>query len=104
LKTARRYRPTFLLQVVVLCGSVGVFAGLVALTPLTLPTVAILLVIWVVALELGLLPWALERWLADRAEAGTRPPASVWFVDRRAEERRAREDRSSEVRDNPVLW
>jgi hypothetical protein len=101
---ARRYRPTFLLQVAALCGSFAAFAALVALAPLTLPTVAVLFVVWLVALELELLPWVLERWLTRRAEAGTRPPASLWFVDLRAEERRARGDRSAEVRDNPALW
>jgi hypothetical protein len=100
----RRCRPTFLLQVVVLCGSVAAFFLLVWLTPHTLPAVALLLVVWLVALELGLLPWALERWLTRRAEAGTSPRASLWFVDLHAEERRAREDRSAEVRDNPALW
>jgi hypothetical protein len=101
---ARPYRPTFLLQVLTLCGSVAAFFLLVWLIPLTLPAVAVLLLVWLVALELGLLPWALELWLTRRGEAGARPPASLWFVDLRAEERRAREGRSAEVRDNPALW
>jgi hypothetical protein len=108
----RRYRPTFLLELVVLCASVAAFFAVFALLTLTtlplayvtLATLGALIVGWFAAIELQLLPWAIERWLVRRAEAAPRPDRSPWFVDLRAEERRAREDRSAEVCDNPALW
>jgi pimeloyl-ACP methyl ester carboxylesterase len=101
---ATRYRPTFLLQVLVLVASVGAFVGLMALVdgpPLVVAL--IVLAAWAIAVELEVLPrlveWWLLRWAARHA-----PASSIFYVDLQLEEQRARDERRREIRDNPSLW
>lgn len=102
----RRFRPTFLLQLVSLLASLGLF-GVVFLAatsvPLRIGTLGVLIVFWFVAIEMGLLPEWMERVAIRRAARKDVAASSRWFVDADAERRRYVERLRTATRDNPAL-
>lgn len=101
----RRYRATFLLQLVMILAAVAAFLVMLSLVEGQSLTVAlVVLVAAVVVLELEVLPFLLEWWLLRWARRHAPPVSSRWFVDVEAEERRDRESRRSEIEQNPSLW
>jgi hypothetical protein len=101
----RRYRASFLLQLVIVLAAVAAFLALLSLVEGQSLTVAIVvLVVGVVALELEILPFLLEWWLLRWARRHAPSPSSHWFVDVEAESKRDRESRRGDVDQNPSLW
>jgi hypothetical protein len=110
----KRVRATFLLKLVVLAASVGVFvfAFLLATSrPIQLGTIVFLSAFWLIGIEGELLPRLIERLAIRRAARTVGPVDSVWFIDVEAEERRKKEAHAREMermreatRDNPTLW
>ena len=102
----RRIRPTFLLRLVTLAISVGIWvaiAGAATSSPLRVGTLIVLLLGWFVGLEFGVLPSLLERvgaWAYDQQVDATR---SIWFIDLDAEERREKERLREATSGNPSL-
>ena len=101
----RRYRPTFLLQLVTILAAVAAFLIMLSLVEgqsLTVPIVGLVAV--VVVLELEVLPFLLEWWLLRWARRHAPSPTSHWFVDVAAEEKRDRDSRRGDVEQNTSLW
>lgn len=101
----RRLRATFLLQFVVAVVCLGLLAAFVALfgNGMSLLTFGAIAVFCVLGLELGVLPWLLERCVVTWAERRAHVGPSRWFVDLVAEDRR-RTREADAGRDNPSLW
>lgn len=103
---SRRFRAPFLLQLVILLASLGVF-GVVFLAatsvPLRIGTLGVLIVFWLVAIEMGQLPAWMERVAIRRAARKDVSGSSRWFVDAGAERRRHLEELRAATRDNPTL-
>jgi hypothetical protein len=110
----KRLRATFLLKLVVLGASVGVFAlALMIATsgPVRVGTIAFLALFWLIGVEGGLLARAIEQVATRRAARKPGPLNSTWFIDVDVEERRRRDEHHREMerlreptRDNPSLW
>ena len=99
----RRYRTSFLLQVLIVFGSATGFLLLGALVDgLPLVVALVVFVVWLVALELEVLPLLIEWWVLRWAERHAPAHTSLWFVDLDA---RTRSDQPRrEVEGNPSLW
>lgn len=99
----RRYRATFLLQLLILVASVAAFLALLAVVegpPLFVAL--IVLIAWCVAVELEVLPTLVEWWVlrwASKHSSG----ASIFLADAEREEKQARDDRRREIEGNPTL-
>jgi hypothetical protein len=103
----RRVRPTLLLQVLALIVSVAIFAG-IALLLLRAPSIwmaVVVLVAWIVAIELHLLP-ALVEWWAVRhaARRGGILQSRLFTYDAEAADARRRDRDRADVNGNPSLW
>ena len=102
----RRLRPTFLLQITVLVTCVAIFAAAFFLfesTGLRIGVLLALLFVWVIGMELELLPMVLEEVALVIAGGSAREPSRIWFVDLDEEEKRDRARLNEELRDNPTL-
>ena len=103
----RRVRPTLLLQGIVLIASAVLFVGLaiVALRNAPIWMLAVVLVGWLLAIELHVLPSLLEWWVLKQA-AGRRGVlrSRVFTYDVEADGDRQRERRRADVDGNPSLW
>lgn len=102
----RRVRPTFLLKLATL--GVGVALWLVVFlvttsTEIRFGVIVALLIAWVVGLELGLVPEALERLIMKARGRKEGPLESKWVVDVAAEEKREMEQLRDGLDDNPTL-
>jgi hypothetical protein len=100
---ATRHRATFLLQLLIVVGTIGSLMALWALldgVPRLLATVV--LVASLVALELEVLPTLIEWWVLRWAARHSGPLRSAWFVDADAEEGQARRERLRDVEDDPT--
>ncbi len=100
----RRYRATFLLQLLILVASVAAFLALLALVegpPLFVAL--IVLIAWCVAVELEVLPSLVEWWVLRWASKHSSGP-SIFLADPQPEEQQARQERSRDVEGNPTLW
>lgn len=99
----RRYRATFLLQLLILVASVAAFLALLAVVegpPLFVAL--IVLIAWCVAVELEVLPSLVEWWVLRWASKHSSGP-SIFLADPQPEEQ-ARQERSRDVEGNPTLW
>jgi hypothetical protein len=105
--TKRRLRPTFLLRLIVLVLSVALFAGVALLllpgTPVWM--LGAIFLAWVAAIEVGVLPAALEWWAVKRAasEHGVLRSRLLTY-DADVVDAREREERRADVDGNPSLW
>ena len=102
----RRVRPTFLLKLAAL--GVGVALWLVVFqvatsTEIRFGAIVALLVAWVVGLELGLVPEALERVIMKAHGRKEGPIRSLLLVDVAEEEQQARDRLREGLDDNPTL-
>jgi membrane protein YdbS with pleckstrin-like domain len=103
-ETAKRYRATFLLQLLIVVASVAAFLALLAVVegpPLFVAL--IVLIAWCVAVELEVLPTLVEWWVlrwASKHSSGK----SIFLADPENEEKQAREERRRDVDGNPTLW
>ena len=99
--------PTLLLQAIVLIASVALFVGIAiaALRNAAIWMLAVVLVAWLLAIELHLLP-SLLKWWVLRQEAGRRGVlrARVFTYDAEADDARQKERRRADVDGNPSLW
>jgi hypothetical protein len=102
----KRYRATFLLQLLILVASVGSVMGLAVIFVDGVPLMVALLVFVgvLVALELEVLPTLIEWWVLRWASRHAGPVSSRWFVDLDAEEALARAERRRGIEQNPSLW
>jgi hypothetical protein len=103
----RRVRPTLLLQAIVLIASVVLFVAIAILALRDAPIwmLAVVLVGWVVAIELQVLPAVLERWVLRQAAGGRGVLRSrIFTYDAGADDARQRERRQADVDGNPSLW
>lgn len=102
----RRVRATFLLRCVLLAACVGLFAGVLFIsqsTRWTLFTLPVLVILWFVGIEGGLIPFALEQWAVRRAARSGRPVSSIWFVDLDEQSRQAMQQFHDDTSDNPTI-
>ena len=101
---AKRYRATFLLQLLILVASVAAFLALLAVVegpPLFVALVV--LIAWCVAVELEVLPTLVEWWVlrwASKHSSG----ASIFLADAEREQKPERDERRRDVEGNPSLW
>jgi hypothetical protein len=102
----RRVRATFLLRCLILAGCLALCAAVFSLgigIGWTAGTVVVAAVIWVVGIEGGLLPLAIERVVARRAARSGTPTSSIWFMDLDQQRRRQAERFQNDTRDNPTI-
>ena len=103
----RRVRPTLLLEVLASIVSVTIFAGvaLLLLRAASIWMVVVILVAWVVAIELDLLPALVEWWAVRHAtRRGGMLQSRLFTYDADAEDARRREGGRADVDGNPSLW
>ena len=102
----RTLQATLLLKTVVALLSVALFVIAVRVLPFktaSLWSLGVVLVVWLVGIEAGLLPIAIERLATARAERRPGSGRSLWFVDVGLEHSRQREKLRDAIRDNPSL-
>lgn len=99
----RRLRPTLVLRFAIAVASLALVVPLAFLASRMSLLMLIAAVVFVcLGLEIGLVPWLIERSLTRRAEG--RPGArSPWFVDVAAEEAAERDRHEKDVEDNSAL-
>jgi len=104
--TTRRLRPTLLLQTLAALASLAVFTGVVLLfgRGTSLGVMVGAFIFWVLALELEVLPWLLERFAVRWAEKHGGLLGSRWFTFVPQDHRRAQDLHRQHTRDNPTLW
>lgn len=103
----RRLRPTLLLQFCAHGASLAIFGGAIALlgSHMSLWVLLALLLFWLLALHLELLPMFLEWWLVRRAERIGGLLSSPWFTySARDADATERERGRHDTKDNPALW
>ena len=102
----RRVRASFLLRCVLLASCVALFACACYLgqgTGWTPGTLVFVVVLWVVGIEGGLLPLALEQMAVKRASKSGRPVSSIWFVDQDEQSRQRMQQLHDDTSNNPTL-
>lgn len=102
----RRIRPTFLLRLVALGIGLALWFGLFTIatsTGMKVGSLLALLVLWVLGLEVGLLPALLQRLAAAWYARHQGESESIWFVDVAAEKRRHQERLGHSLDGNPTL-
>jgi hypothetical protein len=98
------YRATFLLRGVVAVVCAGLFVGVLLLFRGPLLLGLLLIAAAVVLLELGILPWLVQRWALRWAPHRPTRASAPWFVDVEAGEKRLRDPGRQDVERNPSLW
>lgn len=102
----RRVRATFLLRCVLLAACIAAFAAVLFLAQSpgwTLSMLVLAAVLWLVGIEGGLLPLALEQLAVRRASRSGTPVSSIWFVDLDAQGPRDMQAFHDDTNDNPTL-
>jgi hypothetical protein len=65
--------------------------------------IAMAALLWFVGLEIGLLPWWIERAVVRRVGRTGAPIHSIWIVDSDRQEARRTERFHQDTRDNPTI-
>jgi hypothetical protein len=102
----RRVRATLLLRVVILVACVALFILVLRLGATigwTLATLVFVGLFWLVGIECGAVPLAVERLALRRAARRGGPQSSLWFVDLDLVRAREIEMHHEDTRDNPTI-
>lgn len=102
----RRLRATFLLRCVILAWCLLLVVAVLGLgmgTWWTLGALVFGALLWLVGIELGLLPLVLERAMVRHAARGGVRGSSIWFVDLDQEQEQQLRDFHDDSRDNPTI-
>ena len=103
----RRVRASLLLRLAILGASLAIFLGawwLVDSIGFTMGTAILLLLLWFVGVEGGVLAHLIEKFAVRRARRlGLSEIDSVWFVDLDRRDQAVREAYERDMRDNPTL-
>jgi len=102
----RKVRATFLLRCVILAGCVAAFLGMLFLgmgVGWTVGTLAFAALMWVVGIEVGLLPLAIEYVVVRRRARSGESVSSIWFVNLDRQRQLDAKRFDHDTRDNPTI-
>ncbi|MFY9341077.1 MAG: hypothetical protein WAT39_01215 [Planctomycetota bacterium] len=102
----RRLRATLLLRGVLLACCVVLLAAVLLLglsTGWTLGSLALAATVWLLGIEAGVLPLAIEYFAGRRAATNSRSASSIWFVDLAEQERQELRTFHDDTSDNPTV-
>ena len=102
----RRVRAKCLLRCVILASCVAALVGVSYLgmeAGWAISNLVFVAVLWLVGIEGGLLPLAIEYVVVRRAARSGKPVSSIWFVDLDQQRSQAMESFHDDTSDNPTI-